>query len=217
MSGADNVSPVVAPKQERSARSMERILAATEKLLETRSFEEISVTEIVRKAHSSVGSFYARFADKEALLPALHERQGLRLARERTRFLESADWSQLDLRQIAERLVREMAVGLRSQQGLMRAIGLYARTRSGPRPTRARASRVRTLEAAHALLLARRDEINHPDPELAVRIGLFMVGAACREKILFGGASHAAATEVSDQKLIAELTHALVAYLRQTP
>src|SRR5262245_51000996 len=217
MPGAATLSPVVAPKQERSARSMERILAATEKLLETRSFEEISVTEIVRKAHSSVGSFYARFPDKEALLPALYERQGRRLEGERTRFLESADWSQLDLRQIAERLVRELAVGLRAQHGLMRAIGLYARTRSEPKPGKARASRERTLEAAHALLLSRRSEIRHPDPELAVRLGLFMVGAACREKILFGGASHAAATEVSDHKLIAELAHALVAYLRVTP
>ena len=62
------------PQQERSRRTLRRILSATERLLLKRPFEDIGVQEIVRAARTSVGSFYARFDDKAALLTALYER-----------------------------------------------------------------------------------------------------------------------------------------------
>ncbi len=47
---------------------MERFLQATRELLEERSFEEITVADIVERADRTVGSFYARFQDKDAVL-----------------------------------------------------------------------------------------------------------------------------------------------------
>ena len=64
--------PIHAPLQDRSRRTFEAILDATETLLARRPFEEISIAEIVLKAGSSTGSFYARFPAKDALLPALY-------------------------------------------------------------------------------------------------------------------------------------------------
>ena len=43
-------SPVRPPQQERSRRTLRRILSATERLLEKRPFEEIGVQQIVRSA-----------------------------------------------------------------------------------------------------------------------------------------------------------------------
>ena len=53
---------------------MRRILDATETLLAKRRFEDISIGDIVRASKSSVGAFYARFPDKDALLGCLYER-----------------------------------------------------------------------------------------------------------------------------------------------
>ena len=46
---------------------------ATERLLEERPFDAIRVQHIVKAAKSSIGSFYARFDDKEPL-QTLHQR-----------------------------------------------------------------------------------------------------------------------------------------------
>jgi AcrR family transcriptional regulator len=52
-------------------RTQERLLEAMEFLLERREPAEITVDEIVERAHVSVGAFYKRFASKQDLLPLL--------------------------------------------------------------------------------------------------------------------------------------------------
>src|SRR5687767_2904644 len=73
----DNVRPlrsVAKPKQARSEDSLRRLLDAAESLLDERSFGDVSIADIAKRARSSVGGFYARFRDKDELLLALHER-----------------------------------------------------------------------------------------------------------------------------------------------
>jgi hypothetical protein len=55
------------------------------------------------------------------------------------------------------------------------------------------------------LILERRGEMRHPDPERAVAFGLFVVQSAVRERILFpdGPASD---VDVSRDELVRELT-----------
>ena len=57
------------PVQPRAFRTLERILAATEELLEERLFEQVAIADIAERAGVSVGTIYTRFADKSALLP----------------------------------------------------------------------------------------------------------------------------------------------------
>ena len=65
---------VTPPSQRRSRETLERILAATEGLLDGRAFSDISVLEICTTADVSASSFYARFDSKERLLALLHQR-----------------------------------------------------------------------------------------------------------------------------------------------
>jgi AcrR family transcriptional regulator len=58
-------------KQERSRKTRDALIAAAWKLLEAHPWQVISINDIVRSAGSSVGAFYARFTDKEALLESL--------------------------------------------------------------------------------------------------------------------------------------------------
>ena len=59
------------PRQQRSAATLDRIVKAAEDLFAERGFEAATVDDIVARAGSSKGSFYSRFADKQALLAYL--------------------------------------------------------------------------------------------------------------------------------------------------
>src|SRR5215469_12743219 len=58
-------------KQDRSRKTRDALMAATWELLQAQPWQGISINEIVKTAASSVGAFYSRFTDKEALLEAL--------------------------------------------------------------------------------------------------------------------------------------------------
>ena len=60
------------PRQARSQHTLDRLLDAAEALVhEKGGFDDVPIAEIVRRAESSVGSFYSRFPDKDALLQAM--------------------------------------------------------------------------------------------------------------------------------------------------
>lgn len=56
------------PQQARSKETMNRFVLAAERLLRDKPFDDITIGEIVEGAERTVGSFYARFDDKWALL-----------------------------------------------------------------------------------------------------------------------------------------------------
>ena len=58
-------------KQTRSRKTRDALIAAAWRLLEDQPWQVISISEIVKAAGCSVGAFYSRFADKEALLESL--------------------------------------------------------------------------------------------------------------------------------------------------
>ena len=74
MDSGEQLEWVRRPMQERSQRTLERILSAAETLILEVGFEGATVAEIVRRADSSVGAFYTRFKDKDALLRCLIDR-----------------------------------------------------------------------------------------------------------------------------------------------
>src|SRR5579871_3811602 len=93
-------------KQARSSRTLERILRATRDLLHEKEFEEITVAEIVQRAQSSCGAFYARFPSKEALLPALYDAYTRSLPTETTVWSDPATWGERSLTVRVAKMVR---------------------------------------------------------------------------------------------------------------
>jgi len=205
------------PRQERSRATLERILQATEDLLERQSFESISIADIVRAAGSSVGSFYARFPAKEALLPALYDRYDAEfrpLVEQALSRIESPD---LALAAQA-RLVIEMMVSMfRRRRWFMRAMALHARQRPETIGAETRAHRTAFHQRLVRTFLRHRDIIAHNDPESAIGTAIFMTAAAARDKVLFDEAPHASSYVTTDARLIEEMTRAFVAYLTTGP
>gem|GEM_PF-7030324 len=62
------------PKQERSRASREALLDAFLDLLSDRTYAEIGVADIARRAGLTTGAVYGRFGDKRGAALALHER-----------------------------------------------------------------------------------------------------------------------------------------------
>jgi AcrR family transcriptional regulator len=156
------------PKQARSRRTLERIVTAGLELLEEGGPDAVTVQAVVSRARSSVGSFYARFKGKDDLLEHLRDRVRASAESEWRQTVGAASW-ETSLEGLVTGAV-DLLLDLRP--------GYDARIRSADRliaggeddePTR------KALDELAARLLERRDEITHPEPERAVRIGLAAV------------------------------------------
>jgi AcrR family transcriptional regulator len=204
---------VVAPLQDRSRRTLEKIGAAVEALLADRSFDDISVHDIVRRARCSIGSFYARFTSKDDLLPYLYERYEADLRPRIQQRVASTQWENLSLRDTVSLVAKHTVDMYYERRHLLRAVALLARTRPGVVSPETRQARVGVTDVPAKALAKFATEIAHDDPLEAARIGFFMVAAVAREKILFGEAPHAAATNLGKDRLQHELARMLFGYL----
>lgn len=208
-----NPTLVRPPRQERSQVTLNRILDATESLLRDRLMEEITLAEVLSRSGVSVGAFYARFRNKDALVSCLYDRYDRRLGEATARVLERSRWRDHTLSDRVRVLIRYVAMQYRRHRGLLRALILHARAQPGAINAEQHRHRQRFYDDVTRFLLECRSEISHPDPEAAVRLGLLMAGAAMRDKILHGDAPQPRSVIASDSWLAREVTRALLSYL----
>jgi AcrR family transcriptional regulator len=201
------------PVQERSRRTLERIVRATEQLLETKSFDDIGVDDIARRARCSTGSFYARFKGKDALLPYLYERYDAELRPRIAARMKSIDWKSLSLRQTCDLITGGTVDMYAERRHLLRAMALFARSQPKSIGDATRDQRVGLHDGFAALLTPHLRDLSADVALERSRTGLFIVMAAARDKILFGDAPHASATPLSLDHLKSELSRALFGYL----
>jgi AcrR family transcriptional regulator len=202
-----------APQQERSARSLERMLDAAEKLLERKHFEEISIAEISAAAGTSVGNFYGRFASKEVLLEALHERYEADRSEAWQAFFADAALKRMKLKARIRALMAAIIKQFRARAGVFRTFVLR-QWRAGPKiDQRSRQSLDQLYDNAMGLLLGCRSEISVDDPKRAVRVALSAALALCRETIVLRHRSMPGSLDLSDEALADELTRMMYGYL----
>ena len=202
------------PRQQRSAATLDRIVKAAEELFAQRGFEATTVDDIVAAAGSSKGSFYSRFADKQALLAYLG---GECLARAKATWAELLDPERTEgqpLDRVLEEFVGNLVADYRGADGpVMRALTIEARQRPGgefQQMTDELDAHIR--DALERLLRARSAEITHPSPKRAARAGLLMLDATTREAVLFA-TDRGGPLAVRDADLRRELTRAYLGYL----
>jgi AcrR family transcriptional regulator len=201
------------PRQERSRATLNRILEATEALLRERLLDDVTLGDILERSRVSVGAFYGRFPNKEALVPCLYDRYDRWVTDGARRILDPGRWRGLSLHRRSDLFFRYAVRIYRANRGLMRALTLHARAHpeavSGPQ----RGNRADLYERAASLFLERRSQMSHPDPELAVRTGLLMIGSTLREKILHDGSPHSRAVLLTDAQLSREMSRAFLQYV----
>jgi len=224
------------PQQHRSQETLDRILDAAESVLETKSFSEATLVEIMERAGVTVGAFYRRFPDKDALLHLMDERFFAELYARGDAVLDPARWPLADagpengeipradtsgtsststfgtsIARVIGEFTRE-AVGIyRARRGLLRS--LFLRARSDPViAASARQVNAHLIGRLRAVLMPRATEIRHPDPAYAIELGYMVLVGALRETTLFDDVwpERDASREVD---LAAELTRVYVNYL----
>ena len=192
------------PKQDRSRKTLQRIARAALELIAQNGVEATTVGAIARRAGSSVGSFYARFEGKSDLLVYLDERiwetVEQRWSEARAEGLEDPQIEQL-VRGLA-RLYADLELvhrGARDEIGrVLRGPG------AGPSDAALRIQ-ANVRDDSARLLLRRRDEMVHPDPDVAV-------ATVCR--------TLEASARLLEPALLEDLCTALVSHLvgdRPTP
>jgi AcrR family transcriptional regulator len=191
------------PKQTRSRRTLERIVSASLAILDEQGPAALTVQAVVARAGSSVGSFYARFKGKSDLLDYLGARVWQEALERWSEALASRDWSALELSELAVGSVGLLYDAQRSRSSYLRALD---RAVSGSDDAYT-AFRRQLLDGISGLLLARREEIDHLNPDLAVRLGLLAVlGVIDTEELAVG-------EPLPRSVLVKEATDLLLGYL----
>lgn len=202
-----------APSQSRGHATQERFAGATEALLRDRPFEEITIQDIVRRARKPIGSFYARFGSKEALLPLLYRRYDARLETRVQEAFARVRWEPLDFAGTVGALVDVVLALFEGDRGPIRTLSLFARAHPEALPADLVARRRRIYEPFVEQLSRHRERITHPDPDGAIRFGLYVVVTLAREKLLFSDAPQSRIHPMGRDTLRAELIRALLGYL----
>jgi len=157
--------------QQRSQRTLERLLVAAAAEIRAKGYADASVSEIARRAGCAVGTVYRRFRDKTALLHALHERWCESFLATIEDAVSPERWDGASILEILTGYIEFSLNESREHAALHRAALIMATgdAEFAERQTKLAAelhSRLRSL------LLARRREIGHPDPLLAVEFVL---------------------------------------------
>ena len=199
------------PRQARTLRSLERFLDAAEHLLHEKPFEDVHVAEIARRADSSVAAFYRRFADKNALLHALHERRCEQALATAQSALDPQRWEGSSIKEILSEGFPFLVDIFRSQESLDRAIHQRALSDATLWEAAVRIRRV-SLNGLAELMLERRNEIGHPDPPLAVSFALVQAMALLTEYYTVG-LREIERVPMSDATVVQQLLASCLAYL----
>jgi AcrR family transcriptional regulator len=200
MSATPHLTP---PKQSRSQKTLERIVRASLEILDAEGVEGLTVQAIVKRARSSVGSFYARFAGKDDLLEYLGARVWREAAQRWDDALASRDLSGLSLTELVEGAVRLLADAGRSRASYLEAL----ERAPGTGDDAYLAFQGHVVQGLETLLLARASEMDHPEPARAARLGLRAVLAVLEERPLPGS------EPLSTEQRVVEATRLLSGYL----
>lgn len=202
---------VARPKQARSEATLHRLLDAAEALIEETGSAEVSIPEIVRRAHSSVGGFYARFRDKNELLRALEERFFREQRARLERLTRPATWGDASVPAIVRACMRELIGVFRSRRMLIRAFVFRAVHDPGFRGEAQRFER-EVADRVSALLLSRPGALGHPRPQLGVPIAVAIVFGALTAGVLLGDPRHPFAS-LSAEEAAEELARNFLGHL----
>ena len=198
-------------KQARAQETVARFFAALAQVLDEKTFDEASVAEIAKRASSSVGAFYARFQDKDALLQASHAAFVDEAIATAEAGLDPARWQDVPLAEVVAAFASFVVEQSRAQAGVRRA---YVAAAYRDRRFRDRAARAaaRTSTLLGELFAARRAEHAHEDPARAAEF-LHRTTFALLDLHALYGDETPGARALDDEQVKAEIARVACAYL----
>ncbi len=203
------------PRQTRSQETLERLLDAAEEVFAERGFESATVAEIVRRAKSSVGAMYARFTDKDALLSCLHDRFCEEATATADVALDKDRWEGATISEIFGQVIPFLTEVYFEKRGLIRAFIVRGSNDAEFTESAVLLGKYISRKLID-LLMARREEITHPDPALAVDFGLRMVFDTLDQSTLYVDVQRTT-IPMTNEQIAQELTRSYLCYLGIDP
>jgi AcrR family transcriptional regulator len=204
-------NPVRAPKQERSRQSFEKAVDATVSLLSERRSDAFTLAEVAQLAGVSTGSIYGRVESKTDLIRAAQARETARIREvQRSAFSEPAPEGETFEAAVA-RIVVTLAQVLQAEAPVLSP---FMRIGSDD-PVVAQEGKLGFLDLVdlfRSALLARRDDIHHPDPERAVDWSFTVVYSVLARWLGLGSAPESAG-EGDWEQILADLSEMVTAFL----
>lgn len=200
------------PQQERSRRTLERLVEAAREIVMEEGVGATTVSRVVERAESSVGSFYARFDGKDDLLRYLEERVWGEARQRWNEAVSSRDWGQLELEGVIRTVVRLLVRIHVEDAGTRRRLERDPRE-AGHLGAEARRFHAQVEEDVGDLLLRYRDRIAHPRPERAVAVAYRWALGGIRELLARGDGERASTSGLDPEGVGEEITRGLNAYL----
>jgi AcrR family transcriptional regulator len=208
---ADPEQLIRPPLQRRSQESLERVLQAGAELLLEVGYEGFTLQEVSKRSGVSIGSIYARAPSKEALVLAIYDRELAKVSAANERLRETAQLEGLKGRDLIIALVDLMARSTLEHADILRVF-MY-RALVDEEIWRRGSDRSSQLSRAfEEALLEHKDELNHPDPELAIDVAFRMVYNTLVRRVTHGN-TFESQRPLSDEDLIRELGEAAADYL----
>jgi AcrR family transcriptional regulator len=198
------------PLQRRSQESLERVLQAGMEVLQEQGFEGFTLQEVSRRAGVSIGSIYARVASREALIMAIYER-AMAWTAQNEQLERDASRDDLSPRERIETIITDMANDMLGHADVLRVFMRQAPLNPDIWQRGAEKSH-ETAKIVERAILEQREDINHPEPELAVDVAWRMVYSAIARRITHGP-KFESPRAISDRKLVRELARAVADYL----
>ncbi len=180
-------------------------------MLRDKEFDDIHVREIALRADSSVAAFYRRFKDKNGLLHALHERGCADAFATADDALSGKRWATSSIPEILSNVFPFLIDVLRHNESMYRAIYQRAISDETMRERSMKLNRY-VLSRLSDLLIARREEIRHPDPRTAVTFALTQAVALLTQHYTVGIRDIGPAP-LNDDMIANELARSCLAYL----
>jgi AcrR family transcriptional regulator len=201
---------VIPAKQLRSQDTQRKLMAAVHHCLQRKFFEHISIKELCDHAGVSVGTFYRRFRNKEALIPILYQDFSSDL-NEWITLLESEQFT--SLAEAVGGVTQQIHHFFVDKRSLFRTIHLNSRLRSDIVAGDALIDRRLLYNRLSNILLRFNDDINATDKSAAANMVVFTMITTLLDKVLYPDITPSIACELDSVALCDELTNMLMLYL----
>jgi AcrR family transcriptional regulator len=167
--------------QVRSRRTLERLLRATVEVLDRHGLEGATIPQIAAHACLTPGSVYRRFPDKHTLLREAFLRVLRDNATHSASLIAAESWRHAPLAALVRQVVTATLRGHARHRELLRALMIFSLEHADAAFRRTSAELQESVfRTVTEVLLERRADIGHPDPESAVPFALLMVGVAAK-------------------------------------
>lgn len=176
---------ITEPKQARSRKTLEQIVAASQALLDESTFEEISMQAIAERAGVSVGNLYNRFSGKEALITHLIERMQAQQSEFVGDRLRSGPGKGRNLRARLAYLAETIDSAVKVNAGLIRAIAARNLAGRTPQTDLTDQNTRRFVTQMADWVYQSGDEVSHPDPRQACRFAVASIAFGLQYALIF--------------------------------